>query len=247
MYNVDEIVARLQNGDSLDAIGNELANLLNDANAKHLAIQKAEEEKRAAEAEKARQSQIKAQRTATRRELLWDVLEAIRNYAGYTDYAAIVNKWLTEATDDDSGVELCRTEDGGSEGRGGGFAMRTRHGNAGAQAHEFGQHLGAGDDGDAAFVGGHDFRVGIGNSGRAHHDLGVAEVVGGMAGVDERAEAAQALDSSAGGDVGAVHGVAEVQEHFGDAAHARAADAYHMDDADLVIHGISKFSCCWRV
>ena len=101
MYNVDEIVARLQNGDSLDMIGTELANLLNDANAKHLAIQKEEEEKRAAEAEKARQAQIKAQRTATRRGLLWDVLEAIRDYADYTDYAATVNKWLAEATNDD--------------------------------------------------------------------------------------------------------------------------------------------------
>ena len=75
--------------------------MLNDAQAKHIAIQKAEEEKRAAEAEKARQAQIKAQRTATRRELLWDVLEAIRNYAGYTDYAATINTWLTEATDED--------------------------------------------------------------------------------------------------------------------------------------------------
>ena len=117
MYNVDEIVARLQNGDSLDTIGTELANLLNDANAKHIAIQKAEEEKRAAEAEKARQAQIKAQRTATRRELLWDVLEAIREYAGYTEYAAIVNKWLTEATDEDIAeldaqmIELLKTFD----------------------------------------------------------------------------------------------------------------------------------------
>ena len=97
MYNVDEIVARLQNGDSLDTIGTELANLLNDANAKHLAIQKAEEEKRAAELEKVRQ----AQRITTRRELLWDVLEALRQYANYTDYAAIVNDWLTELTDED--------------------------------------------------------------------------------------------------------------------------------------------------
>ncbi len=101
MYNVDEIVARLQNGDSLDTIGTELANLLNDANAKHLAIQKAEEEKRAAEAEKARQAQIKAQRTATRRELLWDVLDAIHKYAGYTDYAATIDKWMAEVTDED--------------------------------------------------------------------------------------------------------------------------------------------------
>ena len=105
MYNVDEIVARLQNGDSLDTIGTELANLLNDANAKHLAIQKAEEEKRAAEVEKARQAQIKAQRTATRRELLWDVLDAIDKYAGYTDYAAVVEKWMAEVTEEDI-VEL---------------------------------------------------------------------------------------------------------------------------------------------
>ena len=97
MYNVDEIVARLQNGDSLDAIGNELANLLNDAQAKHIAIQKAEEERRAAEAEKARQ----AQRIATRRELLWDVLDTIRQYANCTDHSTIVNDWLTKATDED--------------------------------------------------------------------------------------------------------------------------------------------------
>lgn len=94
MYNVDEIVARLQNGDSLDTIGTELANLLNDANAKHLAIQKAEEEKRAAEARQ-------AQRAATRRELLWDVLDAIHKYAGYTDYAATIDKWMAEVTDED--------------------------------------------------------------------------------------------------------------------------------------------------
>ena len=105
MYNIDDIVARLQKGESLDTIGNELATMLNDAQAKHIAIQKAEEEKRAAEAEKARQAQIKAQRTATRRELLWDVLEAIREYAGYTDHSAIVNNWLAEATEEDI-VEL---------------------------------------------------------------------------------------------------------------------------------------------
>ena len=75
--------------------------MLNDAQAKHIAIQKAEEEKRAAEAEKARQAQIKAQRTATRRELLWDVLDAIHKYAGYTDYAAVIDKWMAEVTEDD--------------------------------------------------------------------------------------------------------------------------------------------------
>ena len=101
MYNVDDILARLQNGEKLEDIGNELANAMNVAQAKYIAIQKEEEEKRAAEAEKARQAQIKAQRTATRRELLWDVLDAIHKYAGYTDYAATVNSWMAEATDED--------------------------------------------------------------------------------------------------------------------------------------------------
>ena len=94
MYNVDEIVARLQNGDSLDTIGTELANLLNDANAKHLAIQKAEEEKRRAE-------NVAKQRAATRKNLLWDLLEAIRAYANYTEYAGVVSKWLDEVSDED--------------------------------------------------------------------------------------------------------------------------------------------------
>ena len=97
MYNVDDILARLQNGEKLEDIGNELANAMNVAQAKYIAIQKEEEEKRAAEAEKARQ----AQRTATRRELLWDVLDVIQRYAGYTDYAAVIDKWMAEATDED--------------------------------------------------------------------------------------------------------------------------------------------------
>ena len=101
MYNIDDIVARLQKGEKLEDIGNELANAMNVAQAKYVAIQKEEEEKRAAEAEKARQAQIKAQRTATRRELLWDVLDAIQKYAGYTDYAAVIDKWMAEATDED--------------------------------------------------------------------------------------------------------------------------------------------------
>jgi hypothetical protein len=101
MYNVDDILARLQNGEKLEDIGNELANAMNAAQEKYVAIQKAEEEKRAAEAEKARQAQIQAQRTATRRELLWDVLDAIHKYAGYTDYAAIIDKWMMEVTEED--------------------------------------------------------------------------------------------------------------------------------------------------
>ena len=101
MYNVDDILARLQNGEKLEDIGNELANAMNAAQEKYVAIQKAEEEKRMIEAAKARQDQIKAQRTATRRELLWDVLNALSQYADYTDYGKIVCNWMNELSDED--------------------------------------------------------------------------------------------------------------------------------------------------
>ena len=90
MYNVDDIFARLMQGEKLEDIGNELANAMNAAQEKYAAAQKAEEEK-------ARQ----AQRITTRRELLWNVLDAIRQYANYTDYAATVNNWVAEVTDED--------------------------------------------------------------------------------------------------------------------------------------------------
>ena len=94
MYNVDDIFARLMKGEKLEDIGNELANAMNEAQEKYAAAQKAEEEKLAAETKK-------AQRAVTRRELLWEVLKAIRNYAIYTDYAAVIDKWMAEATDED--------------------------------------------------------------------------------------------------------------------------------------------------
>ena len=102
MYNVDDIFARLMQGEKLEDIGNELANAMNAAQEKYVAIQKAEEEKRAAEA---RQAQLKALRASNRREMLWKVLKAMQDYASYTDYAAIVNQWVTEITDEDI-VEL---------------------------------------------------------------------------------------------------------------------------------------------
>ena len=44
---------------------------------------------------------------------------------------------------------------------------------------------------------------------------------------------AQALDVGALGDVRALHRIAEIDQHLGDAAHADAADADEMDRADV--------------
>ena len=52
--------------------------------------------------------------------------------------------------------------------------------------------------------------------------------------IDDRdALVAQALDVGAFGRVGALHRVAEIAQHLGDAAHADAADADEVDGADL--------------
>lgn len=98
MYNVDEILARLQKGESLDTIGNELATMLNDAQAKYITIQKEEEAKAKAAAEKAQQEKIAAQRAATRLALLHEIVDAVAAYAEYTPYAGTVAKWADEVT-----------------------------------------------------------------------------------------------------------------------------------------------------
>ena len=69
--------------------------------------------------------------------------------------------------------------------------------------------------------------------GRDHDHLGVAEVAGGMADRNLGALVAQALDVGAVGRVRALHGVAEIDQHLGDAAHADAADADEMDRTDV--------------
>ena len=94
------------------------------------------------------------------------------------------------------------------------------------------QHLGAADDRDQGLTGGDDFRIVLLHGGRDHDDRGVGEVFAAMADLDRNAECAQALDVGAVGDVGAAHGVAEVPQDLGDAAHADPADTDEVDRPD---------------
>src|SRR5437870_2476466 len=57
-----------------------------------------------------------------------------------------------------------------------------------------------------------------------------------MADEARNALVAQALHIGAVGLVGALHAIAEVEEHLGDAAHADAADADEMHQADCLRH-----------
>ena len=64
---------------------------------------------------------------------------------------------------------------------------------------------------------------------RNDDDFGVADIFGVMTDMDDRAFLAQAQHIGVFGGVGALHGVAEIEQHLGDAGHADAADADEMN------------------
>ena len=142
---------------------------------------------------------------------------------------------------DDAAIDHGRVEPAGFEQRRDHrgrrrLAVRAADGDRLAEAHQLGQHLGAPHDRQQLLARGLQLRIGFLDRGRDDHDFGVAEVLGAVA--DEALDAlvAQALHVGAVGLVGALHAVAEIVQHLGDAAHADAADADEMHQADRLRH-----------
>ena len=100
------------------------------------------------------------------------------------------------AADHESGVETCRTEDGGGQTGGRGFAVRTGNGDAVTEAHQFRQHQGAGNDGDLLLQRGDDFGIVFFDGGRGNDDIRTVDVFGGMTGINLNTQAAQMLSNS---------------------------------------------------
>lgn len=71
MFNMNDIYARLANGEKIEDIGNEIANMMNEAVAKHEAEVRAAEEAKRAEADK----------EASKRELVKELVENIKKLA----------------------------------------------------------------------------------------------------------------------------------------------------------------------
>lgn len=71
MFNVNDIYARLANGEKIEDIGNEIAAMMNEAVAKHEADVRAAEEAKKAEAEKEQ----------TKRELIQEIVKIIQKLA----------------------------------------------------------------------------------------------------------------------------------------------------------------------
>ena len=139
---------------------------------------------------------------------------------------------------DDAAVDHGRIEAAGVEQRrdhrgGRGLAVGAGDGDAAFQPHQLGQHLGAAHHRQALRAGGHEFRiVALDRRGDDDH-LGAVDVLGLMADRDLDALVAQPVDVGAFGCVRALHRIAEIAQHLGDAAHADAADPDEVDGSDL--------------
>ncbi len=111
------------------------------------------------------------------------------------------------------------------------LAVRAGDGDTLLEAHQLRQHLGAAHDRQPFFAGEFEFGIVALDGGRNDDDFRVAEVFRFVPDVDERAFFAQAQDIGVLGGVGALHGVAEIEQHLGDAGHADAANADEMNRA----------------
>ncbi|MDT4847498.1 hypothetical protein FQZ97_815550 [compost metagenome] len=142
------------------------------------------------------------------------------------------------AADDEGRVQAAGGEHRGDQAGGGGLAVGTGDGDTVAVAHQLGKHLGARHHRDAALEGNGDLGVGLVDGTGHHQHVGVLGVLGAVADEDLCAEAFQACGHGRGLEVGTGDLVAQVQQHFGDPAHAHAADADEVDAADAAHLGL---------
>ena len=143
--------------------------------------------------------------------------------------------------DDERGVEPALREKGCGERRRRRLPVGARNGDPAAKTHEFGKHHGARHDGDAEFARRDHFGV-VRFHGRGNDDgVRPSDVLLVVALIDAGAETLQAFGDGRACEVRAAHDVAEVEHHFGDAAHARAADTDEMQMIDQKLHGCSFF------
>src|SRR6266481_6953851 len=126
--------------------------------------------------------------------------------------------------------------------------MRAGHGDSVFQAHQLGKHLGARNHGNFHFVRFDDFGVVRLHGRGSHHHVRAVGIGSLVAFIDRGAEILETLGDRGRFGVRARHGIAERQEHLGDAAHANTANAYQMDalkiaERDHHAFALCKFSC----
>ena len=139
------------------------------------------------------------------------------------------------AADDEGGIEPGGAENRGDHRGGGGLAVRAGDGDAVFQAHQFGQHLGARNDRESSAAPLRRFRDCRGGwrswpPPRARRERARRDGLRKFA----RPRLARRSVTGESAQVGTGDGVAQGQQHLGDAAHADAADAHQMNALEIV-------------
>ena len=152
--------------------------------------------------------------------------------------------------DHEGGVEpACGQHRGDQAGRRR-LAVRAGDRDALLELHQLGQHHRARHDRHAPVARADHLGIVAAHRGRGDDAVGALDVGGVMPEHDGGAERIEPARRRAAGDVRAADPVAQVEQHLGDAAHARAADADEVDVLDLVFHGVraacSHTSATWR-
>ncbi len=119
--------------------------------------------------------------------------------------------------------------------------MGARDRDAALQPHQLGQHFGAAHHRDALRPCCHHFRIIALDRGRHHKYIGAGDVFRCVADGDGDALVAQAADIGALGSIRALHGVAEIAQYLGNAAHADTADSDEVDGSDLARQPHGRF------
>ena len=139
---------------------------------------------------------------------------------------------VDDAAIDDGGIEFRCLQHRRHQAGGGGLAVRAADRDGPFQPHQFGEHFRPPHDRDEACPSGLDLGIVFLDGGGGDDDLRPAEVRRVVP--DGHLDAGRAQPQHVGGfgNIAALHDVAEVVQHLGDAGHADAADAHEMDGAD---------------
>ena len=140
---------------------------------------------------------------------------------------------VDDAAIDDGRIEPAGVEHGGDHRRRRGLAVRAADRDRPFEPHQLAQHLGATHHRQLAGPRRQHLGIVLLDRTRHDHDLGAGDIVGAVADRDLDAELGQPSRVGAVGDVAALHLVAEIVQHLGDAGHADAADADEMDQSDI--------------
>jgi hypothetical protein len=138
--------------------------------------------------------------------------------------------------DDEGRVQFGGGQHAGDQAGGGGLAVGAGNRDAFFHAHQLGQHDGARHHRQQLGVGGHHLGVVGLDRGGGDDAVGPVDVRGVVPDVDARAQLLQAAGGGAVAQVAARNGVALVEQHLGNAAHAGTTDADEMDVTDGVFH-----------